>query len=73
VLCDWPVDRPRNWVQRVNEPLTAREIERVQTSIVRSRPMGSARWVQRLVGRLGLEHTMRSEGRPKKVRKDEAQ
>jgi putative transposase len=69
VLSDWPVDRPRNWVARVNEPLTAREIERVRTSIARNRPLGSDQWVQRIAKRHGLEHTLRSEGRPRIVRR----
>ena len=67
VLCDdWPLERPRNWVERVNTPLTAREIERVRTSIQRSRPLGSERWVLRTAERLGLGHTLRREGRPRK-------
>ncbi len=65
VLCDWPVDRPRDWIERVNTPMNAREIERMRTSIQRNRPLGSAAWVERTAKRLGLEHTMRSEGRPR--------
>ena len=61
-----PFLRPRNWVERVNTPLTAREIERVRTSIQRSRPLGSERWVLRTAERLGLGHTLRREGRPRK-------
>ncbi len=64
VLCDWPVDRPRNWVERVNTPITAKEVERMRTSIRRSRPLGGATWVQRTARRLGLTHTIRPEGRP---------
>ncbi len=65
VLCDWPVERPRNWIERVNVPLTARELERVRTSVARGRPLGGPAWVEATVKRLGLEHTVRSEGRPK--------
>jgi putative transposase len=66
LLCDWPVEQPRNWVERVNATVTAKEIERVQLSIARSRPLGTEAWVERTVRRLGLEHTMRREGRPRK-------
>ena len=66
LLCDWPVERPRNWVERVNAVLTPREIERVGTSIARNRPLGSDSWVQRTVQRLDLQHTIRPEGRPRK-------
>jgi putative transposase len=70
LFCDWPVDRPPNWRDRVNTPMTRREIERVKTSIDRNRPFGSDAWVQRTVKRLGLEHTVRSEGRPAKKREN---
>lgn len=68
VLCDdWPVERPQNWVDRVNTVLTSREIARVQTSIARGRPLGDPAWTDRLVQRLGLVHTIRPEGRPRKA------
>ena len=66
MLCDWPVDRPRNWVKLVNEPLTPREIDRVRTSIARGRPLGSPHWTEQTVRRLGLQHSVRPEGRPMK-------
>ena len=72
VLCDdWPVPRPRDWTERVNAVLTAREIERVRTSIARGRPLGGEEWLRRTVRRLGLEHTVRAEGRPRKAREGE--
>ena len=69
--CANGLDRPRNWLERVNEPLTAREIERVKPSIARSQPLGADPWTQRVARRLGLEHTIRPEDRPKKERTDE--
>jgi putative transposase len=63
---DWPVERPRNWMDRVNAKLTPREIERVRTSILRGRPLGEPRWVERTAARLDLMHTLRREGRPRK-------
>jgi putative transposase len=66
LLSPWPVERPGDWVERVNEPLTAKEIERMGVSLQRGRPLGSEGWVRQTVGRLGLEHTVRAEGRPRK-------
>lgn len=66
VLSPWPVDRPRNWTELVNQPLTAKETRRVQDSLERDRPLGSDRWVDQIVKRLRLEHTVRREGRPAK-------
>jgi len=67
LLTPWPVERPSNWTARVNAPLAQQELERVQVSIERSRPFGSGDWVRRTTSRLGLEHTIRPEGRPPKL------
>jgi putative transposase len=66
LLARWPVERPANWTARVNAPLTPRELERARVSIERGRPYGSDDWVRRTVKKFGLEHTVRSEGRPRK-------
>ncbi len=67
MLAPWPVERPSNWTARVNAPLAPRDVERVQVSIERSRPFGTDDWVRRTTSRLGLEHTIRPEGRPPKL------
>jgi putative transposase len=68
LLSDWPVDRPRNWLALLNGPQDNRQTSAVRTSIERSRPLGEAKWVDLLVKRLGLVHTIRDPGRPKKER-----
>jgi putative transposase len=65
-LCDWPVDRPADWLRRVNEPETAAELEAVRRSCRRGSPFGPQPWVEDLAGRMGLESTLRPPGRPKK-------
>jgi putative transposase len=65
ILSDWPMERPSNWIKLVNEPLTEKEVERFRTSIARNRPYGNEAWQDEQAKRLGLSHTMRSEGRPK--------
>jgi putative transposase len=67
LLAPWPVERPPNWTSRVNAPLSVRDRERIQVSIERSRPFGNDDWVRRTTSRLGLEHTIRPEGRPPKL------
>lgn len=64
-LSDWPVERPRNWVARVNLPETAAELELLRTSVQRGRPYGEEAWVRRLCRWWGLESTLRPPGRPK--------
>ena len=66
ILTDGPMDFPSNWTKLVNEVMTERELERVKTSLKRDRPLGSEKWVKQAVNRLGLEHTIRPRGRPRK-------
>jgi len=65
LLAPWPVARPADWVRQVNEPLTPKEQEAIRVCIARARPYGEGPWQQRMVRKLGLEHTLRSEGRPR--------
>ncbi|GJL64274.1 MAG: transposase [Nitrospirales bacterium] len=64
-LSRWPVDCPKSWVTRVNQPETAGELEALRTSVQRGRPFGSERWVKRTARRLGLGATLRDRGRPR--------
>jgi putative transposase len=43
LLSDWSVDRPRNWVQRVNQPETDAELQGLRRSVNRGAPLGSER------------------------------
>lgn len=65
-LHEWPVDRPRNWRQIVNKPMTAAEEEALRVCITRGRPLGNEAWQRRTAARLGLETTLRPRGRPRK-------
>jgi len=68
VLSLWPVERPGDWIGRVNAALSAKELKRVRESIKRGRPFGNDEWVGRTVSELNLEHTIRPEGRPRIAR-----
>ncbi len=65
-LWKWPVPRPRNWVELVNEVQTEGELEALRRSVVRGRPFGREEWQRRTAKQLGLEHTLRPRGRPRK-------
>jgi putative transposase len=64
ILSPWPMDRPANWLRRVNQPIEEEELVRLQACVNRGQPFGSDEWTQRTIKRLHLEHTVRSEGRP---------
>lgn len=67
ILSDWPLARPTNWVKLVNQPMTDKEADAVRTCIARNRPYGDEAWRSEQAKRLGLLHTLRSEGRPKAI------
>ena len=50
---------------RVNRPMTAKELAAMELCFKRSSPMGDEQWVRQTADRLGLQHTLRPEGRQK--------
>ena len=62
-----PAPQGPDWLKRVNEPLSAGDLKRIQDSINRERPFGDEAWTRKMVTQLGLESTLRGPGRPKKV------
>jgi len=73
LLSEWPVNRPRNWVQRVNQPEGDAELHSLRQAVNRGSPFGSTHWVGRVVSRLGLESTLRPRGRPRRERLRDAE
>ncbi len=66
MLSPWPVPEPPRWLRTVNAAMNDRELEAVRVCVNRGRPFGSESWVKRTAKRLGLEHTFRPRGRPRK-------
>ena len=66
-LAAWPLERPRDWLARVNRGLKAEQLDGIRTCVQRGRPLGPENWVQRTAARLGLEFTLRSAGQPRKT------
>ena len=67
LLSAWPIPRHPNWVERVNAPLTDKELEAVRRCAHRGQPFGDERWMESTARRLKLESTLRPIGRPKKA------
>ena len=63
-LCDWPVPRPAEWIEQVNQPQTEGELSAIRQSITRGRPYGAATWVRATANTLGLQSSLRSQGSP---------
>jgi REP-associated tyrosine transposase len=66
ILSTWPLPRPTDWLQLVNQPQTEAEVAALRCCVNRGRPLGDPNWVTDTVKRLGLECTIRPRGRPKK-------
>ena len=68
LLSEWPVDRPADWVRRVNRAETEDELAALRLSLKRGCPYGPPLWQRRTVERYGLQFTMRPPHRPRKDR-----
>ena len=66
LLSDWPVSRPRQWVEHANRPQTDAEANAIRQCVARGQPFGSATWAHQTAIDLGLESTLRPRGRPRK-------
>ncbi|MBM4276282.1 MAG: transposase [Deltaproteobacteria bacterium] len=62
-----PLELPKDWGDYVNEPVTAKELERIRQSVIRQAPYGNESWRLQLSKDLGLESTIRPIGRPRKI------
>ncbi len=66
ILSTWPIARRPNWLDWVQEPLSAKEQKRLQWSIMRGAPYGEEAWVELTARQMELESTLRPRGRPRK-------
>lgn len=65
----WPVEGgvPGHWLRTVNTPMKPAELDAVRLCVGRGRPFGSDPWTRGTAERLGLEHSFRPRGRPRKT------
>jgi putative transposase len=70
LLAAWPIDVPRDWLERVNRADDERELESLRRSVQRGRPFGNPDWQKEIAKRLGLESAYRPTGRPRKSGRD---
>src|SRR4051812_34469 len=61
---DPPLRAPA-WLSRVNEPLSAGDLNRLRHATERGTPFGGESWTRATAERLGLESCLRPRGRPK--------
>jgi putative transposase len=56
------------WVARVNRPMSESELVALRHSVRRGTPFGADDWKRRTADALGLESSLRPQGRPKKLK-----
>jgi putative transposase len=66
LLAEWPMSRPVDWIELVNAPQTEAEMEVLRRSVRRGTPFGDAHWQHRVAVELGLQATLRPQGRPRR-------
>ena len=66
LLAAWPLARLPRWTDHVNAPQTETELAVMRRCVRRGSPFGEDSWSDRMVQKLGLESTIRRQGRPRK-------
>lgn len=61
-----PFEVPNNYMRTVNEVLPANTVAEIRYSVTKGKPLGTAEWVEEIVERFKLSHTIRGPGRPRK-------
>ncbi len=61
-----PAPRDAASWERVNEPLSSGDLQRLRHSVLRGRPFGNDDWTRHSTEALGLESCLRPAGKPKK-------
>jgi putative transposase len=62
----WPVEKPADWIEYVNDLPKKAEVDMIRTCIRRGRPLGSEEWQRDMACNLGLGLTLHPRGRPRK-------
>ena len=58
----WPIPKPANWIEIVNNPETESELAAMRTALMRNQPIGDREWREAVAPFAGL--SLRDRGRP---------
>ena len=62
-----PWVRDEHWHETVNQPLAHASLDALRQSVARGTPQGQPEWIAELTAAHGMESTVRSRGRPRKI------
>ena len=60
------MERPKDWIEFVNDSERESELEDLRSSAQRGCPFGREDWMVKIAKQLRLESTMNARGRPKR-------
>lgn len=66
LLDEWPVTRPREWLDWIDQPQSESEVAAIRSAITRGAPLGSEAWMVETARQLSLESSLRPQHRPTK-------
>jgi putative transposase len=66
LLAKWPLPCKANWGEHVNAAQTDAGLAALRRRVQRGSPFGDDDWSDEAVRRLGLESTLRPQGRPRR-------
>ena len=69
LIDSWPINRPSDWCEIVNQRQSRIELDTMHTCIARGLPYGSAEWVEEKIKQLGFNNLLRPLGRPPKFKR----
>ena len=66
ILSQWPMERPKDWIEFVNDSERESELEDLRSSAQRGCPFGREDWMVKIAKQLRLESTMNARSCPKR-------
>lgn len=67
LLTPWAIEEPVDYLDILTQPMTAKEIDRLEQSERKSTPYGDEEYVLSAIEQYGLKATTRNSGRPKMI------
>ncbi len=67
LLFPWICGEPEDYIKFLAQPITGKEIEKIERSEIKGVPFGDDNYVLTTVEKYGLDSTLREKGRPKKL------
>ena len=67
LLARWPVERPADWVERMNAAESEAEVKALREALRRGQPFRTESWARTTSRVLDLGHTLRDSVRPVKA------